>query len=261
MTQQPDEEDPLSRRAREGIKEWPQDWPRWVTMLVATQIKSVRGWRNMSAQQLADRCAQLGMPIARSVLANLESGRRTSITLPEILILARALGVSPLTLCIPVGAVDTYLPTPGEQLDPWDAAKWFTGEAPFPGEVPGALPPSMAKNVGAADKEYAQRFNDMSGIFRHHDAYAYQVLKARDGLLKDQEDVATQAQLGADNPLGERLLEASAENLARAEERLLELRRILRSSGLEVLPPLGEALAYLEEREGFTTSTDTPETE
>ena len=54
-------------------------------------------------QQLADRTAELGMPIPRSVLANLESGRRDTVSVAEVLVLAAALDVAPIELICPVG--------------------------------------------------------------------------------------------------------------------------------------------------------------
>jgi transcriptional regulator with XRE-family HTH domain len=82
----------------------------------------------MSAQQLADRTAELGMPIARSVLANLESGRRETVSVAEILVLAAALGVSPIELICPVGYDKQTEMLPGRMMDPLAAMRWFTGE-------------------------------------------------------------------------------------------------------------------------------------
>jgi hypothetical protein len=82
----------------------------------------------MSAQQLADRTAELGMPIPRSVLANLESGRRDTVTVAEVLILAAALNVAPLELIFPVGYAGEVEMVPGRPSDPVTAMRWFTGE-------------------------------------------------------------------------------------------------------------------------------------
>lgn len=82
----------------------------------------------MSAQQLADRTAELGMPIPRSVLANLESGRRETVSLAEILVLAAALGVSPMELMCPVGFDEKTEMLPGRIMDPREVMRWFTGE-------------------------------------------------------------------------------------------------------------------------------------
>jgi len=82
----------------------------------------------MSAQQLADRTAELGMPIPRSVLANLESGRRDTVSVAEVLALAAALNVAPIDLICPVGFDKQTEILPGRMMDPLSAMRWFTGE-------------------------------------------------------------------------------------------------------------------------------------
>lgn len=86
--------------------------------------------RKMSAQDLADRCAKLGFPIGRVVIANLERGYRQTITIPELIILAAALNVSPIMLIFPLGEDhedSEYLPN--RTFETWDTAFWFIGEA------------------------------------------------------------------------------------------------------------------------------------
>ena len=79
-------------------------------------------------QQLADQTAELGMPIPRSVLANLESGRRDTISVAEVLVLAAALDVAPIDLICPVGFDEQTEMLPGALMDPLSAMRWFTGE-------------------------------------------------------------------------------------------------------------------------------------
>jgi transcriptional regulator with XRE-family HTH domain len=69
------------------------------------------------------------MPIQRSVLANLESGRRTTVNLAELLVLAAALGVPPVTLLFPAGYVRDVEVLPGVRKDPVVATDWFVGES------------------------------------------------------------------------------------------------------------------------------------
>jgi hypothetical protein len=82
----------------------------------------------MSVQNLADLTAELGMEIPRSVLANLEGGRRDTISVAEVLVLAAALNVSPLELIFPVGFDEQMEILPGRIVDPLAAMRWFTGE-------------------------------------------------------------------------------------------------------------------------------------
>ncbi|MEU3667578.1 helix-turn-helix domain-containing protein [Streptomyces virginiae] len=249
MTQEPVGSVAAAAAATQALtesEEWPEGWAQYCTMLVALGVKRVRAERKMSAQQLSDRCAELGMPIARSVLANLESGRRSSISLPEVLILARALRVSPIALCFPVGYVATYVATPFETVDTWAAVKWFTGEAPFPGERAQAT-----ENIDAAGDPDKLRvldgMSDMAGIYRHHDSYANYVRKQREGLESDRRQVAAQMEKGITDELHGRLLSVSEQNVQIAEGNLIKLRRTLRDAGLLVLPPLGDDLRDLDE--------------
>lgn len=69
-------------------------------------------------QQLADRTAELGMPIPRSVLANLESGRRETVSAAEVVILAAALDIAPIELISPVGFDQQVEMLPGRMMDP-----------------------------------------------------------------------------------------------------------------------------------------------
>lgn len=107
-------------------------WPKRLTTVIAGQVQRIRGERRMSAQQLADATAELGHPVARSVIANLESGRRDTVSIAELLVLARALEVPPLLLVFPVGRERMTEVLPGKVTGTWAAAKWFTGEEPFP---------------------------------------------------------------------------------------------------------------------------------
>ena len=79
-------------------------------------------------QKLADKTEELGMPIPRSVLANLESGRRDTVSVAEVLVLAAALDVAPIELICPVGFDKQTEMLPGRMMDPLSAMRWFTGE-------------------------------------------------------------------------------------------------------------------------------------
>lgn len=86
----------------------------------------------MSAQQLADRTSELGFPIARSVLANLESGRRETITVPELFVISAALDVPPILLLVPLGRVDAVEALPDLPISAWNAARWLRGDGLYP---------------------------------------------------------------------------------------------------------------------------------
>jgi transcriptional regulator with XRE-family HTH domain len=93
---------------------------------IAAAIKKHRAGR--SAQDVADRTAELGYPISRTQIANYESGRKKNLDIAELLILAAALDVPPLVLIypdLPAGKVEII---PGQPpATSWDAYLWATG--------------------------------------------------------------------------------------------------------------------------------------
>ena len=103
-------------------------WAAEVTSVIAGEVRRHRLARKMSAQQLSDRCSELGMEIPRAVLANLENGRRPVVQVPELLVLAAALEVPPVVLMAPLGHEPNVEILPGRELYTRDAAQWISGE-------------------------------------------------------------------------------------------------------------------------------------
>ncbi|MEI5526781.1 helix-turn-helix transcriptional regulator [Streptomyces brasiliscabiei] len=120
------------------------DFPEWADRIKASVAGEVRrrrkemGW---SAQDLADRCEQLGHPIPRNVIANMESGRRANLPLVDVMVLAAALETYPVCLIFPVGYVEETQELPFQHLIPtWDALRHFTGEEEVPMYDAGLVP-------------------------------------------------------------------------------------------------------------------------
>ncbi|MFI6287240.1 helix-turn-helix domain-containing protein [Streptomyces sp. NPDC051018] len=116
------------------------DWQGRLTGHVADTVRRHRKERGLSAQGLADACAALGYEIPRTAIANLENGRRSSVEIAEIFVLARALGIPPIVLLLPIGTAGAAEVVPGQSLPIWDAVAWFTaetliGDEPEPGTV------------------------------------------------------------------------------------------------------------------------------
>src|SRR4051794_30252810 len=88
------------------------------TQVVAARVKQLRKEQGLSAQKLADRCAEAGGRdlATRSVIANLESGRRDTVSIDEVFVLAFALNVAPVHLVIPTDAVPVRVP-PAQVVD------------------------------------------------------------------------------------------------------------------------------------------------
>ncbi|RCG24231.1 XRE family transcriptional regulator [Streptomyces reniochalinae] len=108
------------------------DVPEWVDRVqanVAGEVRRRRKEMGWSAQDLADRCEELGHPVPRNVIANMESGRRASLPLVDVMVLAAALETYPICLIFPVGYVEETQELPFEELVPtWEALRHFTGD-------------------------------------------------------------------------------------------------------------------------------------
>jgi hypothetical protein len=103
-------------------------------------------WRPTATEVVAHECAKAGAEqLNRSVLANLESGRRKFVTLDEVIALAYVLDVAPVHLLVPTSEVvdhrkfgrvlvDGYRLTDKLSADSLQRARaWIKGEAALPG--------------------------------------------------------------------------------------------------------------------------------
>jgi transcriptional regulator with XRE-family HTH domain len=102
------------------------NWSDEVTARIAGEIRRLRGDR--SGQWLSDRTADLGNRVSRSTISEIETGRRKSITVTDLILLACALRVPPVQLLypnMPDGKVEIV---PGEKDSSIVAAQWFSGE-------------------------------------------------------------------------------------------------------------------------------------
>ena len=99
-----------------------------MTQSIAGEVRRYRKERGLSGQQLAERCSQLGLEISRATITDLENGRRVSVTVAELLVLAQALAISPLLLVIPLARQDSVEILPGRDVEAWDAARWWRGD-------------------------------------------------------------------------------------------------------------------------------------
>lgn len=107
-------------------------WPERVAADVGGQVKRLREraeWP-ISAQKLANITADLGHEVKRSVIANMESGRRANVPLVDVLVLAQALRVPPALIVFPLGHFETVEPLPGEHVDTSEAVRWWDGYRP-----------------------------------------------------------------------------------------------------------------------------------
>ncbi|WP_336879871.1 hypothetical protein [Rhodococcus globerulus] len=107
-----------------------ETWPERLAADIGGQVKRLRErpeW-SISAQTLANLTADLGHEVARSVIANLESGRRANMPLADVLVLAQALRVPPGMLVFPLGRFETVEALPGRAVDTSEAVRWWDGQ-------------------------------------------------------------------------------------------------------------------------------------
>ena len=206
MTQR-DSDDGFHAEDEDDIPEWPDQ----VMATVAAEVRRRRRDLGMSAQDLADACEEIGYPIPRNVIANMESGRRATLPLVEVMVLAEALRTYPICLLYPVGYVKEVQRLPF--MDPvrtWDAMHWFTGESDEFGEF------------GAEDA--------MLRSFRAHATYQRAALAA----LKSEKRERWKAETATDPAERDEALRAQADYAERAFQakyRLRTARAFIREDG------------------------------
>jgi transcriptional regulator with XRE-family HTH domain len=103
------------------------DWASELAHKIAAEVRYWRERRGLSAQQLAERTRQLGHHVPRNVVANLENGRRETLSIAEVLILAAALDVPPVLLVAPVGRKRYVQLLPEVVATSWEARGWIHG--------------------------------------------------------------------------------------------------------------------------------------
>jgi transcriptional regulator with XRE-family HTH domain len=99
---------------------------------VARRMKEVRRRRGYSAAQLAERMRAAGVEWDRNIVANLETGRRASVDVAELLALAYVLAVAPVHLLIPTDdELAPYHVTPSSAVRAGRARAWVRGDDPL----------------------------------------------------------------------------------------------------------------------------------
>jgi hypothetical protein len=161
--------------------------------LVAREVRRYREMQRprMSVQRLADRTAELGMLIPRSVLANLESGRRETVSVAEVLVLAAALNVAPIDLICPVGFDKQTEMLPDRTMEPLSAMRWFTGEWKLDIDDAGAWT-MRTPGSGERSSAYLLRYHDelISQLYSQ-EARARETLRAAADFVGEEEDERT----------------------------------------------------------------------
>ncbi|OLM20850.1 MULTISPECIES: helix-turn-helix domain-containing protein [unclassified Pseudonocardia] len=98
-----------------------------VTAVIARRVRTLREHARLSGADLADRMIDLGVAWNRTTVAKLETGRRSNVTVSELLALGLALDVPPILLIADPRAGEEVPVAAGTSSDAWSALLWLAG--------------------------------------------------------------------------------------------------------------------------------------
>ncbi|WP_328912511.1 MULTISPECIES: helix-turn-helix transcriptional regulator [unclassified Streptomyces] len=218
----------------------PDQWPTALTARVARGVREARRAAGLTMGEVAQGCAERGWAeFTEHSMKNLESGRKASIAVADLLVLADVLGVPPVSLLFPLGAAATVEVLPGREVSTWDALAWFTGETP--------LERSAAEGTA----------RDVLDVFRHHGDLVAAATSSY-ALARERRRTASTT---LDRARRATLLQRAEGYEEHAFEDCQELRAFrgrMRERGL-VPPALPGELAFVDQADGSDHSDDSPE--
>lgn len=211
---------------------------------IGASVKRLRQGK-YSAEALASKVEELGYrPYSRAALANLEYGRKKTLDLGELIVLAEALNVPAVQLIYPNVLEGDCEFLPGQHSIAWQALRRFTGETAVPGQ------PAMSD-----EREYHL------SLMRELDTIPSKIEQIEDSLSKARLDLAeARAELAPhlpwpdDNKLGpadeinrstfegdvahrEKIVQILVGSIEAWNQRDVWIRKTLRAAGFEVSVP------------------------
>lgn len=165
----------------------------------------------------------------RPVIANLESGRRDTVSVDEAFVLAAALDVPPPLLLLPLESGNSINVTPRTTLRPHHALVWLRGDE------------ALATGLDGPDEHV--RLQDATRVRRYLDLHEHQ-----EDVRQAQVFVQRAEYTGDDEDI-QRSRRAAADALIRLHEHV----RLMQSEGARV-PPLPAREAELMEQLGLSTT-------
>lgn len=135
------------------------------TEVIAIRVRQVRRRKGWTAERLGEEMAKVGLPWNRSVMANLESGRRRYVTVDELLALAYVLDVAPIHLLVPIDdEAAPYAVLPQRSEPAGVVRSWVRGLAQLPGQdgrvYSSEVPKDEWKLGGLTEDEYRSLFGE-----------------------------------------------------------------------------------------------------
>jgi transcriptional regulator with XRE-family HTH domain len=160
------------------------EWQRDLASRVGAAVAERRKELGMTAQQLAQRCGDIGVPIHRTTITKIENGR-PRFDLGELVVLAEALKTAPLALLYPGpydGPGDHSVDVlPRQKVRPQVAAAWFSGRL-----------------RGVLREEYVRHTASLLAAMRHEGAHGLREIRAQVDQLSETVDRAIDNETGAD---------------------------------------------------------------
>lgn len=157
-----------------------------ITTIIASRVKELRGAARLSGADMAAAMHEQGIGWNRTTVAKLETGRRESVTVQELLALAVALNVPPVWLLADPTSPHPVHIADGVDLDPWSAIMWMVGAQALT-DPPGSTWPSASGPLAWAWQAVAiARQMDEAAWFR---AAGFQYFTVAGGVEHDQQDV------------------------------------------------------------------------
>lgn len=139
--------------------------------VIAQRVKELRKARGWSADKLAQEMTNAGIPWERMVVTKLENGRRAAVTVEEWLTLGYVLDVPPPMLFLDLAAGTPVELYDGQQIHPWLAWQWITGDEP----------PTSTERMVIRPREYVASTAEIR-LYRREGAAARDVERNASGL-------------------------------------------------------------------------------
>jgi len=145
----------MTRVPRRGSDSSRPTEPLQPTRIIAERVAAIRRYLGLTQDALAEEMRALGIDWQRVVVAKLESGRRSFITVDELLALCVVLEISPVDLLVPADAKEErYRIVPNRTARAVNAREFIRGEedlylSDYPGpELPPKDPEKGIQFVG-----------------------------------------------------------------------------------------------------------------
>jgi transcriptional regulator with XRE-family HTH domain len=171
-----------------------QQLETWGVRLVAQAGKSIRRARrkrDLTANQLSDLTADLGLRISPTVIAKLDSGHRGSVlNVDELLVLAAALNIPPMLLLFPGYPEQEVEFLPGRTALGWEVADWFSGRDRIPSGEGEIGPWNVGIELVQAVDSYSDSKDKIRTAEEMPDDAPYKAEMLKDAVRQFQESMA-----------------------------------------------------------------------